>query len=267
MKADRAADMLDRLRQRRPLVQNITNYVAMDVTANALLAVGCSPAMVHAPEEAAEFAGIADALSINIGTLSADWVASMHAAAERARELGKPWVLDPVAVGATRFRTGTATDLARRRPTVVRANASEVLALAEGTGGGRGVDTGHGSDQAVDAARRLARTTGSVVAVTGAVDYVTDGERLIEVANGHPLLTLVTAAGCTASALVAAFLALGDDPVDAAAAALATFGAAGEMAARSCSGPGSFRVALIDALHALTPAELAQRAHLGRPVE
>ncbi|HSK40655.1 MAG TPA: hydroxyethylthiazole kinase, partial [Arenibaculum sp.] len=252
MTADRAADMLDRLRRRRPLVQNITNYVAMDVTANALLAVGCSPAMVHAPEEAAEFTAIADALSINIGTLSADWVVSMHAAAGRAGELGKPWVLDPVAVGATRFRTGTAADLARRRPTVVRANASEVLALAEGTGkggsGGRGVDSGHGSDQAVDAARRLARTIGSVVAVTGAVDYVTDGERLISVANGHSLLTLVTATGCTASSLVAAFLALGDDPVDAAAAALATFGVAAEVAAGSCSGPGSFRVALIDAL-------------------
>lgn len=263
MTPETVAALLARLRDRRPLVHNITNYVAMDVTANALLAVGCSPAMVHAREEAADFAAIADALSINIGTLSPDWVASMHAAVERASGLGKPWVLDPVGTGATAYRTATSADLARRGPTAVRANASEILALAQGTGGGRGVDSSHGSDQAVDAARTLARTVGGIVAVTGAVDYVTDGNRVVRVNNGHEMMTRVTALGCTASALVAAFLAIGDDPLEATAAALAVMGLAGERAAVASAGPGSFRVAFMDALHGLSPDEAAAGVRLG----
>ncbi|HEV7369237.1 hydroxyethylthiazole kinase [Arenibaculum sp.] len=268
MTPDTVAALLVRLRERRPLVHNITNYVAMDVSANALLAVGCSPAMVHAREEAADFAAISDALSINIGTLSPPWVEAMHAAAERAAGLGKPWVLDPVGVGATAYRTATSADLARRGPTAVRANASEILALAQGTGhretgGVRGVDSSHASDQAVDAARALARTTGGIVAVTGAVDYVTDGDRLVQVSNGHEMMTRVTALGCTASAIVAAFLAVGDDPLEATAAALAVTGLAGERAAAASTGPGSFRVAFMDALHGLSPDEAAAGARLG----
>lgn len=260
MRNDTAGILLGRLRDRRPLVQNITNYVAMDVSANGLLAIGCSPAMVHSAEEAPEFAGIADAVAINIGTLSPDWVASMKATARRAGELGKPWVLDPVAVGATRFRTDAAMDLARMKPTAIRANASEVMALAEGTGGTRGVDTTHGSGEAVTAAQALAGTLGTIVAVTGAVDYVTDGKRTISVANGHELMTRVTAIGCTASSLAAAFLAVGDDPLEAVAASLAVIGLAGERAARGTAGPGSFRVAFMDALHSLTPEAVAAGA-------
>jgi hydroxyethylthiazole kinase len=257
MTPETVAALLARLRERRPLVHNITNFVAMDVTANALLAIGCSPAMVHAREEVADFTAISDALSINIGTLSPDWVGSMHAAAERASELGKPWVLDPVGAGATAYRTATSTDLARRRPTAVRANASEILALAQGAGGGRGVDSSHGSDQAVDAGRALARTIGGIVAVTGAVDYVTDGDRVVQIRNGHEMMTRVTALGCTASALVAAFLAVGDDPLEATTAALAVTGLAGERAAATGAGPGSFRVAFLDALYGLSPDEVA----------
>jgi len=243
---------LEEVRRVGPLVHNITNYVAMDVTANALLAAGASPAMVHAEEEAADFTALSHALVVNIGTLSPAWVRAMTAAAERARELGKPWVLDPVGAGATAYRTAVARDLSRREPTVLRANASEVLAVA-GTAAERtrGVDSVHASEVALEVARELARELGCVVAVTGATDYVTDGERVLSVSNGHPLMTRVTALGCTASALVAAFLAVQPDPVLAAAQALAVLGLCGEIAARDAPGPGTLRWRLLDALHSL----------------
>jgi hydroxyethylthiazole kinase len=258
-----AADALARLRDAAPLVHNITNYVAMDVSANALLAVGASPAMVHAEEEVAEFAGIASALVVNIGTLSPAWVTAMHRAAEVAAAGGKPWVLDPVGAGATRYRTTVAAELARRRPTVIRGNASEILALAAAAGGDaaavgtKGVDSVHGSDQAIDAARGLAREIGCVVAVTGPVDYVTDGTRTLGVHNGDPLMTRVTALGCAATGVVGAFLAVHPDPLAATAYALGVFGLAGEIAARDASGPGTLRWRLLDALHTLDRDALA----------
>ncbi|WP_114393478.1 hydroxyethylthiazole kinase [Oleisolibacter albus] len=261
--SDQAADLLAALRQRRPLVQNITNYVAMDLSANGLLAIGASPAMVHAVEEAASFAVLAEALVVNIGTLSAAWVEAMTQAARAAGAAGRPWVLDPVAVGATDFRNRTARDLCTLRPTVIRGNASEILALhQQGQGGGHGVDSRHSSDEAREVARDLARSLGCVVAMTGAVDYVTDGDRLLAVENGHPLLGLVTATGCTVSAIVAAFLPLSNDPVMAAAAALAVFGLAGEQAAAGAAGPGSFRVGLLDALYQLTPDDVRTGARI-----
>ena len=240
------------LRRVSPLVHSITNYVSMDVTANALLAIGASPAMVHAAEEVRELVGIAHALVINIGTLSPAWVEAMHHAAARASELGKPWVLDPVGAGATRYRTEAARDLARRQPAVVRGNASEILALAgASTRATRGVDSVHGSGDALDVARDLAADLGCVVAVTGATDYVTDGPRVLRVENGHPLMTRVTALGCTASALTGALLAVQPDPVLAAAQALGILGVCGENAARGADGPGTLRVRIIDALHSL----------------
>lgn len=242
---------LQRLRERVPLVQSITNYVSMDVTANALLAIGAAPAMVHAAEEVEEFVGIAHALVINIGTLSPPWVEAMRLAADRAVALGKPWVLDPVGAGATRYRTGTARELAERRPTIVRGNASEILAVAGAANATRGVDSAHASSDAVESARALARQLGCVVAVTGAVDYVTDGARTLSVANGHPLMTRVTALGCSATAIVAAFAAVHADPLVATAAALAALGVAGEIAARDSTGPGTFRWKLLDALYLL----------------
>lgn len=248
---------LRRLREITPLVHNITNYVAMDVSANALLAVGAAPAMVHAAEEVEEFVGISHALAVNIGTLSPPWVEAMRLAARRAVELGKPWVLDPVGAGATRYRTDTARELAEMKPTVIRGNASEILAVAGAASRTRGVDSAHASDDAVAFARGLARDLGCVVAVTGAVDYVTDGTRTLSVANGHPMMTRVTALGCSATALVAAFLAAHDDAVFAAAAALAVIGVAGEAAARESAGPGTFRAKLIDALYAMNAETLA----------
>jgi hydroxyethylthiazole kinase len=260
---------LQRVRERAPLVQSITNYVSMDVTANALLAIGAAPAMVHAVEEVEEFVGIAHALVVNIGTLSPPWVDAMRLAADRAVALGKPWVLDPVGAGATRYRTETARDLAERRPTVVRGNASEILALAGAAQATRGVDSAHASSDAVESARRLARQLGCVVAVTGAVDYVTDGDRTLSVSNGHPMMTRVTALGCSATALVGAFLAVyEDDAVFATTAALAALGVAGEMAARESPGPGTFRWKLLDALHlldneALVDVRITQQVSFG----
>jgi hydroxyethylthiazole kinase len=257
------AAALARVRQASPLVHNITNYVAMDVSANALLALGASPAMVHAEDEVAEFVGIADALVINIGTLSPAWVKAMQLAAERAVAAGKPWVLDPVGAGATRYRTMVAGELARRQPTVIRGNASEILALAGTLAGGggsaatRGVDSVHGSEQAVDAARALAAESGCVVAVTGPVDYVTDGESVLGVQNGHPLMTRVTALGCAATGAVGAFLAVEPEPLAATAYALAVFGLAGEIAARDAAGPGTLRWRLLDALHQLDEPALS----------
>jgi hydroxyethylthiazole kinase len=242
---------LERLRQAGPLVHCITNYVAMDVTANALLAIGASPAMVHAGDEVEEFVSISSALVVNIGTLSGPWVAAMERAADRAVALGKPWVLDPVGTGATAYRTRTARDLSGRRPSVIRGNASEILSLAGEVGGTRGVDSTRGADEASGVARELARGLGCVVAVTGATDYVTDGTRTLAVAHGHPMMTRVTALGCALTGITGAFLAVEPEPLLAAAYALALFGLAGELAASGAIGPGTLRVRLMDALHVL----------------
>lgn len=242
---------LERLRQAGPLVHCITNYVAMDVTANALLAIGASPAMVHAGDEVEEFVSISSALVVNIGTLSAPWVAAMERAADRAVALGKPWVLDPVGTGATAYRTRTARDLSGRRPSVIRGNASEILSMAGEVGGTRGVDSTRGADEASGVARELARGLGCVVAVTGATDYVTDGTRTLAVEHGHLMMTRVTALGCALTGITGAFLAVEPEPLLASAYALALFGLAGELAASGAIGPGTLRVRLMDALHVL----------------
>ncbi len=258
---------LESLRRERPLIHNITNYVVMNSTANALLAIGASPAMVHAVEEAAELAVISRALVVNIGTLSESWVRAMREATASAQQSGVPWVLDPVGVGATSYRNRVAAELARARPAVIRANASEVLALAGAAGAEtKGVDSTRGSDAALEAARQLARAHDTTVAVTGATDYVTDGERVVAIDNGHPMMALVTGMGCTATALVGAFLAVERDPVLAATAALVALGIAGQRAAERSSGPGSMQVALLDALYGLDQRTVVAMARL-RTVE
>ncbi len=186
----------------------------------------------------------------------------MRIAADRARERGVPWALDPVGVGATAFRNAVAADLAGRGPAVIRGNASEILALA-GTGARtKGVDSAHGADAAVDAARDLARRTGTVVAVTGATDYVTDGTRLATLRNGHPLMARVTGMGCTATALIGAFLAVESDAFTATVHGLTVLGVAGELAAEGSAGPGSLQLRLFDTLYALDESTLAERARI-----
>lgn len=254
--------LLEQLRDQRPLVHNITNYVAMDISANALLAAGASPAMVHAEDEVRDFVALSGALAVNIGTLSPPWVRAMHLAVQEAVTRGIPWVLDPVGAGATAYRTNTATALLAHRPSVLRANASELLALAAGTMGTSGVDASHSSEAAVAPAQQLAARCGTVVAMTGATDFITDGRRTFAVANGHPLMARVTAVGCTATALVAAMCAVEPDPLLAATAALVYLGVCGEIAATGDPGPGTFRVRLLDTLASLSSDELAARARL-----
>ena len=256
-------EKLARLREIAPLVHNITNYVVMNNTANALLAIGASPAMVHAIEEVEEFTGISGALVINIGTLSPQWVEAMYLAAAREVAGGIPWVLDPVGAGATRYRTDVAAALVQLRPTVVRGNASEIMVLAGVTGAaGKGVDSAYTGSAALDAARNLATRSGAIVAMTGEVDYVTDGVRVVELRNGHPMMARVTGLGCTASALVGAFLATGGDAMESTVAAIAALGVAGEIAAEGAAGPGTLQLRLLDTLYSLDEATLTQWARI-----
>jgi hydroxyethylthiazole kinase len=245
------------MREQHPLVQCITNYVSMDIAANLLNASGASPAMVHDARESGEFAGIASAVVLNIGTLSPPWVEGMIAAAAVAQERGTPWVLDPVAVGATSYRRETVQKLLQYKPTVIRGNPSEIRSMAMSAAEGRGVDSESTSDAARDAAMDLARSTGSVVAVTGETDLVTDGERVVIIRGGDARMPMITALGCAVSALVAAFCAVESDPVLASAAALAMVAAAGERAGERADGPGSLRMHLLDELSTL-PVEAIQ---------
>jgi len=265
---DEACRLLDALRQKRPLVHNVTNYVAMDLSANALLALGASPAMVHAPEEAGEFAALSDAVVVNIGTLSPSFVPGMRKAAEAAVAGKKPWVLDPVGAGATKYRNETVAALLALKPTIIRGNASEIIAVARAAGlhgeaaAGKGVDSLHDAEAALRPALSLAWNFGCVVAATGAVDLVTDGRRAARIDNGAPIMTQVTASGCALSGIVGAFAAVSPDPFVATVAALGIFAVAGEIAAARCSGPGSFRVALLDGLAGVDAEVLKTRLKL-----
>ncbi|NUR77339.1 MAG: hydroxyethylthiazole kinase, partial [Thermoleophilia bacterium] len=231
-------------------------------TANATLALGALPVMAHAREEVEEMAAIAGALVLNIGTLSPSWVEAMVLAGRVANERGIPVVLDPVGAGATTYRTETAKRLLDQLDvTVLRGNAGEVATLVGVEAEVRGVESIGGGGDPGELAREAGRRLGLVASVTGAVDHVSDGETVIAVENGHPLLGAVTGTGCMASALTGCFLAVNRDaPLDAAAAALVAFGVAGEDAAAHAAGPGSFHVALYDALAALDPETLDGRA-------
>jgi hydroxyethylthiazole kinase len=254
---------VQRIRAEAPIVHNITNYVVMNTTANALLALGASPVMAHAAEEVAEMVAIARALVLNIGTLSPPWVDAMLKAGIEARRRGVPIVLDPVGSGATSFRTATAQALLREvRPSIIRGNASEIRSLVLSERGTRGVDSAHTPDDTIDAARALSESQGCVVSVSGAADLIVQAGRTIRVANGHPMMTRVTGLGCTASALTGAFAAVNADPFRAAAHAMAVLGIAGEIAAESSPGPGSLQVRLLDALHLLDLPDIERRLRL-----
>jgi len=255
-------EALDAVRLKAPLVQCLTNVVVAGWTANVLLAAGAAPAMVDNPREAGLFAGVADAVLVNVGTPYAETVAAMRAAVTSAGAAGTPWVLDPVAVGGLPWRTEVALALLQESPTVIRGNASEVRALTGGAGG-RGVETSESPEAVLDAARDLAARLGLVVAISGPVDHITDGERVVRVANGHLWLTKVTGTGCALGALTAAFVAVNGDALIAASAATAMLTVAAETAAARTSGPGSFAVALLDDLHNLTADDLVARVRLG----
>ena len=250
------------MRERKPLIHQITNYVVMNETANATLALGALPVMAHAPEEVEEMASVAGALVLNIGTLSKHWVDAMLLAGKAANAAGAPVVLDPVGAGATSFRTETAhrildeVDVA-----VVRGNAAEVATLAGRTAEIRGVESmeAGGAELAQAAAAELGR----VVSVTGPADHVSDGERTLAVSNGDPLLATVSGTGCMSTAVTGSFLAVhADAPLEGAVEALVAFGVAGEDAAREARGPGTFHAALYDALYGLDPATLDERVRV-----
>jgi hydroxyethylthiazole kinase len=256
--------MLGELRARKPLVHQITNYVVMNETANATLALGALPVMAHAREEVEEMVVLAGVLVLNIGTLSPHWVEAMLLAGKTANERGIPVVLDPVGAGATRFRTETARRLLDEvKVAVLRANQGEIATLVGVGAEVRGVESIGVHGEPADLARTAARNLGLVASVTGVVDHVSDGERVLSIANGHELLASVTGTGCMSSAITGCFLAIaGDTPLEAAASALAAFGVAGEDAARDAKGPGSFHVGLYDALAALEPETLDARARI-----
>jgi hydroxyethylthiazole kinase len=264
-RAWKAAENLRRIREKKPLVHNITNYVVMNTTANALLACGASPVMAHAVEEVEEMVSLAGALVLNIGTLSPPWIEAMLKAGKRANALHLPVILDPVGAGATRLRTDSARRLIDELSLqVIRGNASEVLSLGGEKSASRtkGVDSVHTVDQARETAMALARELGTTLAITGVVDLITDGERICRVMNGHEMMSRVTGTGCAATALIGAFLAVDPDPLDAATTALSYFGLAGEQAAAKASGPGSFQVALLDALYGMREEEMRAGARI-----
>ena len=256
-----AGATLARMREQKPLVHNITNYVVMNETANATLALGALPVMAHAAEEMEEMVGIASALVLNIGTLSPDWVESMLLAGAAAEV---PIVLDPVGAGATEYRTQTAHRILDTLDvTVLRGNAGEVATLVGAHAEVRGVESIVAGLAPDELARTAASRLGVVVSVTGPVDHVSDGQRVLAVSNGHELLATVTGTGCISSALTGCFLAAKPHaPVEAAAEALAAYGVAAEDAARGAGGPGTFHARLYDGLYALDPATLDERTRI-----
>lgn len=251
------------VRQKSPLVHNITNFVVMNNSANALLAIGASPVMAHAHSEIDEMVEIADALVVNIGTLDEYWSESMLKAAYRASNLGKPWVLDPVGCGATSFRNELLHKLLQFRPTIIRGNASEIMALAHANETvTKGVDSTDESKEALTAARIIAKKYQCVVCISGAKDIVLDEEQTFFLENGHPLMTKVTGLGCSASAMIGAFAGVLKDKLQATTAAMALMGVAGEIAETQSQGPGTLQLYLNDKLYNITKEEFLSRVKI-----
>lgn len=252
-------DLVQKVKTESPLVHNITNYVVMNNTANALLAIGASPVMAHAIDEVADMVAIAGALVINIGTLEADWNKSMLKAAETAAKLGKPIVIDPVGAGATAFRNQHLQDLLTvTAPTVLRGNASEIMAVFGHTQSTKGVDSTASSDSAIEAAKGLNQDLGSVICVSGATDYILTNGKIAKVHNGHPMMTKVTGMGCTCTAVIGACIAAHPNAFEATTAAMTLMGVAGEIAVQKSNGPGTLQLHLLDKLYNVTEAEFME---------
>ena len=254
---------LGTIREKSPVVHSITNYVVMNNTANALLAIGASPVMAHAEEEIEEMVGIASALIVNIGTLNPTWVRSMFKAAAAAKKRQVPIVLDPVGAGATTYRTKTALELIQATPpSIIRGNGSEIMALLEEQARTKGVDSAAASDAALATGRKLHEACGAAVCISGETDYTIGSRGVFKGRNGHALMTRVTGLGCTATALCGAFAAVCPDPVEAAATAMAVMGIAGEIGFSRAKGPGSLQVEFLDALYRLSRQDIEGRLQL-----
>jgi hydroxyethylthiazole kinase len=266
--ARKTVEILKEIRRRQPLIHHITNFVVMNSTANVTLAVGASPIMAHAHEEMEAIAAFAGALNLNIGTLTSYWIDSMIGAGRAAGKRGIPIVFDPVGSGATPMRTEAAGRILAEVPvTVIRGNASEIMSLFTSSGNLRirGVDSMEAVEAVREGAVRLAGELKKVIAVTGAIDFITDGARSVEVSNGHPMFGRVTGTGCAATTTISCFCAVEPDGLTAAACALGYYGLAGEEAAASSTGPGSFQIALFDALYNISEETLIERLKI-RPV-
>jgi hydroxyethylthiazole kinase len=251
---------IQRIRSEAPLIHNITNYVVMNTTANALLAIGASPVMAHAEEEVEEMVTRAKSLVINLGTLSITWVNSMLKAAHMANHEGIPIVLDPVGSGATQFRTETAQLLLRNTPpSIIRGNASEIRSLVLAEHCTKGVDSIHTTEETLESAKFLSGNSRCVVSVSGATDLIVENDSTIRILNGHPMMPRITGMGCIATALTGAFVAVNPSRFQAAANAMALMGIAGEIAAESCSGPGSFQTSFLDALYNIRESDIKSR--------
>ena len=243
---------LQRIREKSPLIHNITNYVVMNNTANALLSIGASPVMAHAIDEIEEMTQLASALVINIGTLNKEWVDAMILAGKAASRKGTPIIFDPVGAGATSYRTNTCKQIIEEcKPSIIRGNASEIMALVNANVQTKGVDSCNSSDLAVDSAKSLALTSNSVVVISGQTDYITDGEIVEIVKNGSPMMERVTGLGCTATSIIASFAAVNADMLQAATHGMALMGIAGEIAARKATGNGSLQICFLDELYNL----------------
>ncbi|MDN3593748.1 hydroxyethylthiazole kinase [Zunongwangia endophytica] len=239
-----------------PLIHNITNYVVMNNTANALLAAGASPIMSHAQSEVEDMVNICQALVVNIGTLDEYWSLSMIKAAKKANELGKPWILDPVGAGATPYRNDILTELLQLKPKIIRGNASEIMALAKASDlKTKGVDSTAASSEAIEAANALNTEYDSVVCISGETDIIIDGNKIMMLNNGDSLMAKVTGLGCSASAITAAFAAVVEDKFEATLAAMALLGVCGELAAKTSAGPGTLQLNILDKLYNITEEE------------
>lgn len=254
-------ELIEKIQRERPLIHNITNMVAMNDSANLILAIGGLPVMAHAGEEVREMVRAAGALVLNIGTLTPEQIDAMIAAGEEANTLGIPVILDPVGAGATRLRTESALRLQEKvKIDLVRGNYAEVSTLAgfDLKGLIKGVESVGRGEDAVEVASSLARQHNQVVVITGEKDVVTEGKTAVEISNGSPMLKTITASGCMVTSLIATFAAVGEDHLLASIGALVCFGLAGERAARGAKGPGSFKVSLFDEVYNLNKEMICQ---------
>jgi len=257
------ANLIGAIRAKRPLIHHITNTVTVNDCANVTLSIGAAPVMAEAPEEVREMVSMADALVLNIGTLSHQQVTSMLNAGYAANARGIPVILDPVGAGATKMRTESARLLLDKiKIAVLKGNIGEIGVLAGVEGKVRGVDSWGLNGDPIKIGQEYARQTGVTVALSGAADIVTDRNRVVLVENGHPMMGRLTGTGCMAASLVGAFAAVCSDHVTSSVAAFAAFGIAGERAAQKALGPYSFRTALMDEIAALQPEDLRQNARV-----
>ena len=247
---------LKKLQEQSPLVHNITNYVVMNNTANALLAIGASPVMAHAIEEVEDITSVSSALVINMGTLSPKWVVAMGMAMKKANELKRPIVFDPVGVGASKYRTETALNIVENyKPSVIRGNASEIMALAQLSDITKGVDSTISSENALSAAQELSKKLNNTIVISGATDYIVTDELIDKVTSGSPIMAKVTGMGCTSTSIIGACLSVNTDCHIASYIAMEIMGKAGNKAEKISKGPGSFQMNFIDALNQIAQEE------------